>query len=75
MPAELLLPQDALHSPDLPQIREEAPRPVQPVGPQNYNDVIRREQEAAQAPAAAPPAAVAPPPPKKQPAEDLSGLY
>ena len=35
------------------QIREEAPRPIQPVGPQNYNDVIRREQEAAQAPAAA----------------------
>lgn len=57
------------------QIREEAPRPVQPVGPQNYNDVVRREQEAAQAPAAAAPAAVAPPPPKKQPAEDLSGLY
>jgi len=57
------------------QIREEAPRPVQPVGPQNYNDVIRREQEAAQAPSAAAPAAVAPPPPKKEPAEDLSGLY
>lgn len=57
------------------QIREDAPRPVQPVGPQNYNDVIRREQEAAQAPAPAAPAAVAPPPPKKQPAEDLSGLY
>ena len=57
------------------QIREDAPRPVQPVGPQNYNDVIRREQEAAQAPAPTAPAAVAPPPPKKQPAEDLSGLY
>ncbi|WP_447911437.1 penicillin-binding protein 1A [Brevundimonas bullata] len=57
------------------QIREEAPRPVQPVGPQNYNDVIRREQEAAQAPSAAAPAVVAPPPPKKEPAEDLSGLY
>lgn len=57
------------------QIREEAPRPAQPVGPQNYNDVIRREQEAAQAPSAAAPAVVAPPPPKKEPAEDLSGLY
>ncbi|HEY1072265.1 penicillin-binding protein 1A [Brevundimonas sp.] len=57
------------------QIREDAPRPVQPSGPQNYNDVVRREQEAAQAPTPAAPAAVAPPPPKKQPAEDLSGLY
>lgn len=57
------------------QIREEAPRPAQPVGPQNYNDVIRREQEAAQAPSAAAPTVVAPPPPKKEPAEDLSGLY
>ena len=57
------------------QIREEAPRPAQPQGPQNYNDVVRREQEAAQAPTPAAPAVVAPPPPKKQPAEDLSGLY
>ncbi|MGH7026250.1 penicillin-binding protein 1A [Brevundimonas sp.] len=57
------------------QIREEAPRPTQPQGPQNYNDVIRREQDAGQAPSSAAPAAVAPPPPKKEPAEDLSGLY
>jgi penicillin-binding protein 1A len=51
--------------------------PIVPTGPQTYNDVIRREQEAAsgQAPseAAAPPPVA--PPPKKEPAEDLSGLY
>jgi len=58
-------------------VREDAPRPVQPEGPQNYYDVVRREQEAAKgpAPSSAAPAPVAPPPPKKEPAEDLSGLY
>ncbi len=60
--------------------REEERRPVAPIvptGPQNYNEVVRREQEAAAgiplSTAAAPP--VAPPPPKNEPAEDLSGLY
>ncbi|AQR61761.1 penicillin-binding protein [Brevundimonas sp. LM2] len=48
-----------------------------PVGPQNYNDVIRREAEADAGPApglnAQP---TAPPPPQRaEPAEDLSGLY
>ena len=58
------------------QLREEAPRPAAPEGPQNYYDVIRREQEAkSQAPAPVAPPPVAPPPPKKQPAEDLSDLY
>uniref|UniRef100_UPI0028A7B8E2 penicillin-binding transpeptidase domain-containing protein n=3 Tax=Brevundimonas TaxID=41275 RepID=UPI0028A7B8E2 len=58
------------------QLREEAPRPAAPEGPQNYYDVIRREQEVkSQAPAPAAPPPVAPPPPKKQPAEDLSDLY
>jgi len=57
-------------------LREEAPRPAAPEGPQNYNDLIRREQDArSQATAPAAPAPVAPPPPKKEPAEDLSGLY
>ena len=56
---------------------EEVPRgPVAPVGPQNYNDVIRTEQEAANPqPATASPPPAAPPPPQKEPAEDLSGLY
>ncbi|MFN7109640.1 MAG: penicillin-binding protein 1A, partial [Brevundimonas sp.] len=49
--------------------------PVQPAGPQNYYEVIRREQEAASGAPAAAPAPTAPPPPKKAPAEDLSGLY
>ena len=49
--------------------------PARPVGPQNYYDVIRREQEAATGAPAASPAPSAPPPPKKAPAEDLSGLY
>lgn len=49
--------------------------PAQPVGPQNYYEVIRREQEAASGAPAAAPAPTAPPPPKKAPAEDLSGLY
>lgn len=58
---------------------EEAPRaPVAPTGPQNYNDVVRREEEiAAGIPptAAIPPQAATPPPAQKEPAEDLSGLY
>jgi len=49
-------------------------RPTAPVGPQNYNDVIRREREAAAEPAAQVPTPAAPPP-TKEPAEDLSGLY
>ncbi len=62
-----------------PGTERQAPPPVQapaaPVGPQNYYDVIRREQEAASSAPAAGPAPTAPPPPKKAPAEDLSGLY
>lgn len=59
------------------RIEERAPTgPTAPTGPQNYNDVIRREQEEAEGPnagpAAPPPTA---PPPVKPPAEDLSGLY
>lgn len=62
-----------------PGTERQAPPPVQapvtPQGPQNYYDVIRREQEAAAAPSAAPAPTTAPPPPKREPAEDLSGLY
>ncbi len=58
---------------------EEAPAaPSTPSGPQDYNDVVRREQEAAAAAtsnAAPPPQAAPPPPVEKEPAEDLSGLY
>ncbi len=58
---------------------EEAPRaPVAPTGPQNYNDVVRREAEVAAGippTAAAPPQSAPPPPAQKEPAEDLSGLY
>ena len=57
---------------------EERPRgPTVPVGPQNYNELVRREQdEAAGNPATAPTAPpLTPPPPKKEAAEDLSGLY
>ena len=56
---------------------EQGPRaPMIPTGPMNYNEVVRREQEAAnpQAPASAPPPN-APPQPQRPPAEDLSGLY
>lgn len=56
----------------------QAPRaPTAPTGPQNYNDVVRREQEAIASPAAAapPPVAAPPPPAPKEPADDLSGLY
>jgi len=54
-----------------------APTEPMPTGPQNYNEVIRRETEGPDAaPAtAAPPPTTTPPPPKKEPAEDLSGLY
>ncbi|MFT4913155.1 MAG: penicillin-binding protein 1A [Brevundimonas sp.] len=53
---------------------ELAPEVLTPIGPQNYSEVIRREQEAARPPVTvvAPPVA---PPDKKEPAEDLSGLY
>ncbi|GAA0870039.1 penicillin-binding protein 1A [Brevundimonas basaltis] len=59
---------------------QEAPRPEVPTGPQNYNDILRREREEAaglppSTPAPAPPPPTTPPPPKKEPAEDLSGLY
>jgi penicillin-binding protein 1A len=59
------------------RIEERAPTgPSVPTGPQNYNDVIRREEEAAEGPAPGP---AAPPPtatpPVRPPAEDLSGLY
>jgi len=55
---------------------EEAPlAPVVPLGPTNYNEIVRRELEAAnpQAPSTPPPSA--PPPQQRAPAEDLSGLY
>ena len=55
---------------------EFVPEVLTPVGPQNYSDVIRREQEAVRlAPPTPPPSPATPPPPKKEPAEDLSGLY
>jgi penicillin-binding protein 1A len=57
---------------------EEAPRREVPTGPQNYNDVIRRERDEAAGlpPAATPtPPPATPPPARKEPAEDLSGLY
>ncbi len=58
---------------------EEAPRPEVPTGPQNYNDILRREREEAAGlpptPAQTAPPPVTPPPAKKEPAEDLSGLY
>ena len=61
------------------QREEQAPvDPALPVGPQIYNDVVRRELETGgETPAAAAPPTSAPPPPQPQrpPAEDLSGLY
>lgn len=55
--------------------REEGP--AIPVGPQNYNDIIRREREAAAGltpgPSAPPP--TAPSPPRQEPAADLDGLF
>jgi penicillin-binding protein 1A len=55
---------------------EEAPVEI-PTGPQNYDEVVRREQEeaAGDTPSTAPAPPATPPPPKKEPAEDLSGLY
>jgi penicillin-binding protein 1A len=56
------------------RIEESRPAaPSTPQGPQNYNEVVRREAEAEAAAAAPPPPAA--PPPQKAPAEDLSGLY
>jgi penicillin-binding protein 1A len=57
------------------RVPEPTREPETPTGPQNYNDIIRREQEekARQETTAPPP--TAPPPPRKEPAEDLSGLY
>jgi penicillin-binding protein 1A len=56
---------------------EERRAPVEqiPTGPQNYNEVIRREIEGPDAPptTTAPPPTPTPPPPKKD--EDLTGLY
>ena len=56
---------------------EQAPAQDLPTGPQNYNEVVRREEDEAtgQTPPAAPTPPATPPPPKKEPAEDLSGLY
>ena len=56
---------------------EERPRHETPTGPQNYNDVIRREEEVAAGlpPTTTPTPPPTPPPAKKEPAEDLSGLY
>lgn len=56
--------------------RDETPTPNIPVGPMNYDDVVRQEQlnVAPQGGPAIPPPS-APPPPQKAPAEDLSGLY
>ena len=50
---------------------------VVPVGPQNYNDVIRREAEAAAGPVPNLNTQPSTPPPaqRPEPAEDLSGLY
>ncbi len=46
-----------------------------PPGPQNYEDVVRRELEEKARQEAGPPPTTAPPPARKEPAEDLSGLY
>ncbi|RZJ32735.1 MAG: penicillin-binding protein 1A [Brevundimonas sp.] len=56
---------------------EQAPSPETPIGPQNYNDVVRREQEEAAGlpPQSSTPQPATPPPPKKEPAADLDGLY
>jgi penicillin-binding protein 1A len=54
---------------------EEQPAPL-PTGPQDYNEVIRREQEGPERPTTPTPLPPAPTPtPVKPPAEDLSGLY
>lgn len=57
------------------RIPEPTPEPETPTGPQNYNDIIRREQEEKTRQEATAPPPTTPPPPKKEPAEDLSGLY
>ena len=56
---------------------ERIPEQITPVGPQNYNEVLRHEQELARVPVPSGPATppTPTPPPKKEPAEDLSGLY
>jgi len=56
---------------------EERPRgPETPTGPQNYNDVVRREQEAAAAATGQAPSQPPPQQPQRQePAEDLDGLF
>ena len=56
---------------------EEQPRREVPTGPQNYNELIRREQDEAAGipPSSTPTPPPTPPPAKKEPAEDLSGLY
>lgn len=56
---------------------EEAPQgPETPTGPQNYNDVVRREQEAAAAASGQAPVQPDPEQPQRQePAEDLDGLF
>jgi penicillin-binding protein 1A len=57
---------------------EEIPTEEIPLGPQNYDEIVRREEEEAEgqglttAPAAPP---ATPQVPRKEPAEDLSGLY
>ena len=57
------------------RIPEPTREPETPTGPQNYNDIIRREQEEKTRQEATAPPPTTPPPPKKEPAEDLSGLY
>lgn len=57
------------------RIPEPTREPETPTGPQNYNDIIRREQEEKTRQEATAPPTTTPPPPKKEPAEDLSGLY
>jgi penicillin-binding protein 1A len=55
---------------------ETAPDPEAVAGPQNYNDVVRREQEAAAAAAGEAPAQPPPQQPQRQePAQDLDGLF
>ncbi|MEJ6788016.1 penicillin-binding protein 1A [Brevundimonas sp. BR2-1] len=56
---------------------EERRAPVEqiPTGPQNYNEVIRRELEGPDATSPSAPPPVTPPPPPKKEAEDLTGLY
>jgi len=57
------------------RVPEPTREPETPTGPQNYNELIRREQEEKARQEATAPPPTAPPPPKKEPAEDLSGLY